>query len=75
MSATTREGLKSEAREFLSIVDAAEVMHKSRGALAAMRTRGTGPKFLKIGRTILYRASDVAEFLEQAVSTKAESRW
>ena len=75
MSEMTKEGLKLEAREFLTIGDAAEVMHKARGALAAMRTRGTGPRFLKIGRTILYRVTDVADFLEQSVSEQADPRW
>lgn len=37
----------------------------SLGALAQMRYRGNGPKFIKIGKLVRYRDSDIKEWLEQ----------
>jgi predicted DNA-binding transcriptional regulator AlpA len=38
----------------------------SEGALAQMRHRGTGPKFVKLGaRSVRYRLSDVNAWLER----------
>lgn len=35
--------------------------------LAVMRYRGTGPRFIKRGRRVLYRWSDVTEYLDMNV--------
>lgn len=35
---------------------------KSLGALANMRLRGTGPKFDRIGRTVLYSIDDIKAY-------------
>jgi hypothetical protein len=37
----------------------------SEAGLAQMRYRGNGPKFIKRGRRVLYRWSDVRNYLEQ----------
>lgn len=37
---------------------------KSPAVLAQWRYLGTGPKFIKIGRSVRYRASDVEAWLE-----------
>lgn len=40
----------------------------SRSKLAAMRCRGTGPKFVKMGaRTVYYRVRDLDEYLDRCV--------
>lgn len=36
--------------------------------LAKWRTEGIGPRYLRMGRTIRYRASDVDAFIEQSLS-------
>jgi hypothetical protein len=41
----------------------AELLNTSEAGLAQMRYRGHGPKFVKIGRKVLYRWSDVRDYL------------
>ena len=36
-------------------------------ALAQRRTRGEGPRYLRVGRRILYRGRDLNEFLDECV--------
>ncbi|OPX12490.1 hypothetical protein [Mycobacterium sp. AT1] len=43
--------------------DVAEFRHKTEGSLAQERFAGTGPRFIRDGRRVLYRASDLAEYL------------
>lgn len=42
----------------------AEALDTSLPGLAQMRYRGTGPKFVKRGRRVLYRWSDVRDYLD-----------
>jgi hypothetical protein len=42
----------------------AEVLNTSLAGLAQMRFRGTGPKFIKAGKKVLYRWSDVRSYLD-----------
>jgi hypothetical protein len=42
----------------------AELLHTSEAGLAQMRYRGVGPRFVKIGRRVLYRWSDVYAYLD-----------
>nr|WP_083185225.1 helix-turn-helix domain-containing protein [Mycobacterium malmoense] len=44
--------------------EVAEYLHTTRASLAQDRYRGTGPKFIKHGRRVLYGWSDVLEWLE-----------
>lgn len=41
----------------------APVLDTSEAGLAQMRYRGTGPRFVKRGRRVLYRWSDVRDYL------------
>lgn len=44
----------------------AEFLGTTTGALAQMRYRGVGPKFIKLGgKAIRYRESDVSAWLDQ----------
>ncbi len=47
--------------------DVAAYRRVSEQALAAERFRGTGPRFVKIGRRVMYRACDLAEFIEARI--------
>jgi hypothetical protein len=38
----------------------------------ALRHKGTGPKYLKIGRKVYYRLSDVQEWLDGNVYTRPD---
>lgn len=42
----------------------AKFLHISEASLAQDRYRGTGPKFIKHGRRVLYRWSDVYTYLD-----------
>jgi hypothetical protein len=42
----------------------APVLGTSEAGLAQMRYRGTGPRFVKRGRRVLYRWSDVRAYLD-----------
>ncbi|PJE01674.1 DNA-binding protein [Mycobacterium sp.] len=44
--------------------EVAEYLHTTAASLAQDRYRGTGPKFIKCGRRVLYRWSDVSEWLD-----------
>jgi hypothetical protein len=43
----------------------APLLDTSLAGLAQMRYRGTGPKFTKVGKKVLYRWSEVRKYLEQ----------
>ena len=45
---------------------------KSPQALAQMRYRGDGPRFLKIGRNVFYRVQDVLEWEESQLRTRTD---
>lgn len=42
----------------------APVLATTEAGLAQMRYRGTGPKFCKVGRKVVYRWSDVRAYLD-----------
>jgi hypothetical protein len=42
----------------------AAYLHTTPGRLAQMRHHATGPKYIRIGRRILYRWDDVREYLK-----------
>jgi hypothetical protein len=44
--------------------EVAEFLHQSEASLAQDRYRGTGPRFIKHGRRVLYRWSDVYAYLD-----------
>lgn len=45
--------------------EVAEYFHTTTAALAQDRYKGTGPKFIKRGSRVLYRWSDVLEWLDR----------
>lgn len=49
----------------------AAALHMSEEALAQLRYRGTGPKFIRVGaRKVLYRWSDVNAYLDANTTTQ-----
>lgn len=42
----------------------AQLLHTTDDGLAQMRYRGTGPKFVKVGKKVLYRWSDIRAYLD-----------
>ncbi len=58
---TTEPGL----RRISSPIEVGEFLGISINTLAAWRCAGVGPRFMKIGRRIKYRASDVEAWMER----------
>jgi len=52
---------------FLDSDQAAEYLGLKRTTLEAWRTRGSGPRFVKLGRLVKYRRSDLDAFIESRV--------
>ena len=63
-----------ESRKSMPAPDpVAEYMGITTGALAQMRYRGTGPKFVKLGnRTVRYRWEDVDAWIEANTLTQSD---
>ena len=45
--------------------EVAEYLHTTTASLAQDRYKGTGPKYIKRGRRVLYRWSDVVEWIDR----------
>lgn len=50
--------------------EVAREIHSTEGSLAQARYKGEGIPFVKIGRKVLYRWSDVDKYIESHVATK-----
>ena len=48
----------------LEIDDVVDLLHVSRSLLAKWRMKGRGPRFMKVGRRILYECGEVRRWLE-----------
>lgn len=57
-------GLKAPPKEYLDTEDAAAFTSISAVQLAEWRSRGGGPRYIKMGRKVLYRVSDLREFVD-----------
>jgi excisionase family DNA binding protein len=51
----------------LTDVEVAKRLGVSRFTVRSWRLKGTGPRFLKMGRAVRYRAQDVEEYERQAL--------
>ena len=45
--------------EYLTTAEAAELLGTTKRALEALRARGNGPPFVRLGRSVRYRRSDL----------------
>lgn len=52
--------------------EVAAALGTSEAGLAQMRYRGTGPKFCRVGRKIIYRWSDVRAYLDANTCTRTD---
>jgi len=55
-----------EAERLLTDVEAANFLNTATQTLRTWRWRGTGPRWLKIGRLARYRKADLELFIEQS---------
>jgi hypothetical protein len=67
LSVIDRDGLLDQTR-------LAEQLVVTTKCLEAWRHRGGGPKFVKVGRLIRYRPSDVAEWLMRRTATSTSEK-
>lgn len=56
---------KEELPEHLTIDELAERWKVHRGSLSNWRVQGKGPKFIKVGKTVLYPVSEVEGYEKQ----------
>jgi len=68
----TLSELRADPDSILSIAETGALLLKSDAWLAWQRSRRTGPRFIKFGRSVGYRAGDLLEWIEaQRVNTGA----
>ena len=53
-------------------VQVAEVLHTTASGLAQMRYRGDGPRFVRLGRRVLYRWTDVEQWLNESMHDRTD---
>jgi excisionase family DNA binding protein len=71
---TTEHGQMSDTTRALTEREVAELLGLSVATLRAWRHRGTGPRFLRLGRSVRYLPSDLADFVRaSAVDTTSVS--
>lgn len=51
--------------KLLTLAEVTEVVRAPAGTLRYWRWAGTGPKSFKVGRRVMYREQDVAEWLDE----------
>lgn len=63
----------SEHTKYLLAEQVAEILQRSQSTLANWRCLGQGPAYAKVGKRVMYRESDVYDFIE-AQFTAAEAK-
>lgn len=59
--------------EWLTLSDAAALMHMTRAAIAQLRYRGLGPTFYRLSaKTILYKRSEVERWMESRACSRTD---
>ena len=58
----------------LSAREAAALLHLSERTLERFRVSGTGPKFVRLGRSIRYRLTDIEVFITTGVVGSTSER-
>ncbi|WP_425418449.1 helix-turn-helix transcriptional regulator [Oricola indica] len=59
--------------KLLNPAQAAEILSLSKSTLAKMRLSGRSPKYIKLGRRVAYRQSDLQDWIEtQSFNSTAE---
>ena len=71
---TTERGRMSDTTRALTEREVADMLGLSVATLRAWRHRGKGPRFLRLGRSVRYLPSDLADFVRaSAVDTTSVS--
>ena len=65
--------LKQDPDKLLDQAETATTLHKSRAWLERARWAKSGPVFFKVGKSVFYRAGDLADFIEAGRVTPAHN--
>ena len=57
--------IQNKVQRLLDQNDVAEILHISPKTLEYYRYKGMGPRFVKLGKLIRYKESDVFDYIEQ----------
>lgn len=57
--------MDNRQEDLLSPTELAEYLRTTPAQLAQMRYLGTGPRFCKVGRRVMYRRGDVQAYLDE----------
>lgn len=58
-------GTETNDLDFMTPPEVAVMLRTTVGALAQHRNRGSGPKFVRAGRRVLYQRTDVLAWLQE----------
>lgn len=58
----------------LNTADVAKMLGVSEGSVHMWRARGVGPKYIKMGRPVFYRAEDVRAWIESCLVDPASRK-
>lgn len=67
------EPLGAEQR-LLKTDEAAEILRLSTDWLHRARSKGKGPRFVRLGRIVFYRRSDLLEYVENSLVETVDTR-
>lgn len=59
---------------FMTTRQAADFLGLKRNTLEIWRLRGTGPRFVKMGRAVRYRLADIEDYIEAQTKQKTGAR-
>ena len=65
--------MKTNQRVFLDTPEAANYLGLQSSTLEAWRCRGDGPTFIKLGRLVKYRQTDLDAFVEARVQANTQT--
>jgi Helix-turn-helix domain len=57
----------------LTTEDLAGILRRTANTIVVDRCKGKGPRFIKVGRHVRYRASDVAAYIEELTAYNSTS--
>lgn len=57
--------------QLLTAPEAADYLRQAASTLATWRVNGVGPKYVRLGRRVLYRASDLAAYVDELAEGRA----
>ncbi len=59
------DAVRAPAKEYMDTVEASHFTSISAVQFEDWRSRGGGPRYIKMGRKVLYRVSDLREFVDR----------